>query len=287
MDIGIGLPNTVLGVDRRGIVDWAREAENAGFASLGTIDRVAYDNYDSLTTLAAAAAVTERIRLTTDILIGPLRQTAHLAKQTATIDNLSGGRLVLGLAVGGREDDFELSGVEFHERGTIMDRQLEEMTSLWKRTGDFGPRPANGERPQLMIGGQADAAFRRAAKYADAWTLGGGTPETFRENSAKLREAWAAEGRDGEPRTMALFYFSLGDRAEEHARPSLGPYYGFLGDSAGQTVEGAAKDGDGVRRRLAALEEAGVDEVIGFPSSADPRQVELFANAALSTARSS
>src|SRR3954462_10295420 len=100
MDIGIGLPNTVLGVERRGIVDWAREAENAGFASLGTIDRVASDNYDSLTPVAAAAPVTERIRITTDILIGPLRQTAHLAKQTATIDNLSGGRLVLGLAVG-------------------------------------------------------------------------------------------------------------------------------------------------------------------------------------------
>jgi alkanesulfonate monooxygenase SsuD/methylene tetrahydromethanopterin reductase-like flavin-dependent oxidoreductase (luciferase family) len=287
MDIGIGLPNTVLGVDRRGIVDWAREAESAGFASLGTIDRIAYENYDSLISLAAAAAVTDRIRLTTDILIAPLRQTAHLAKQAATIDNLSGGRLVLGIAVGGREDDYELSGVDFHERGAILDRQLEEMTSLWKRTGDFGPRPANGERPQLMIGGQADAAFRRAAKYADGWTLGGGTPEAFRENSAKLRDAWAAEGRDGEPRTMALFYFSLGDRAEEDARHSLGSYYGFLGDYAGQIVEGAAKDEDGVRQRLTAFEEAGVDEVIGFPSSADPRQVELFANAALSTARSS
>src|SRR2546423_4865 len=91
MDIGIGLPNTVLGVDRRGILDWAREAERAGFASLGTIDRIAYDNYDSLISLAAAAAVTERIRLTTDILIGPLRQTAHLAKQSATVDHLSGG----------------------------------------------------------------------------------------------------------------------------------------------------------------------------------------------------
>jgi alkanesulfonate monooxygenase SsuD/methylene tetrahydromethanopterin reductase-like flavin-dependent oxidoreductase (luciferase family) len=284
MDIGIGLPNAVLGVDRRGIVDWAREAENAGFASLGTLDRIAYDNYDSLTTLAAAAAVTESIRLTTDILIAPLRQTAHLAKQAATIDSLSGGRLVLGLAVGGREDDFELSGVEFHERGNIMDRRLEELTRLWKREGDFGPRPDNGERPKLLIGGTADVAYRRAAKYADGWTLGGGTPDAFREGAAKTREAWQAEGRDGEPRTMALFYFALGDNAEQDARDSLGSYYAFLGDYADQIVQSAAKDEDTVKGYLSAFEEAGADEVICFPASADPAQVELLASAALSTA---
>jgi alkanesulfonate monooxygenase SsuD/methylene tetrahydromethanopterin reductase-like flavin-dependent oxidoreductase (luciferase family) len=287
MDIGIGLPNTVRGVDRRGIVEWAREAEQAGFASLGTIDRIAYDNYDSLTSLAAAAAVTERIRLTTDILIAPLRQTAHLAKQSATIDNLSGGRLVLGIAVGGREDDFELSEVEFHRRGAIMDRQLEELTQLWKRDGDFGPRPARGDRPSLLIGGTADAAFRRAAKYGDGWTLGGGTPDAFREGAAKLRDAWSAEGRDGEPRTMALFYFSLGDRAEEDARHSLGSYYDWLGEYTDQIVQSAAKDEDTVKGYLAAFEEAGADEVICFPASADPRQVELLAAAALSTGRSS
>jgi alkanesulfonate monooxygenase SsuD/methylene tetrahydromethanopterin reductase-like flavin-dependent oxidoreductase (luciferase family) len=284
MDIGIGLPNAVLGVDRRGIVDWAREAENAGFASLGTLDRIAYDNYDSLTTLAAAAAVTESIRLTTDILIAPLRQTAHLAKQAATIDSLSGGRLVLGLAVGGREDDFELSGVEFRDRGKIMDRRLEELTRLWKREGDFGPRPDNGERPKLLIGGTADVAYRRAAKYADGWTLGGGTPDAFREGAAKTREAWQAEGRDGEPRTMALFYFALGDNAEQDARDSLGSYYAFLGDYADQIVQSAAKDEDTVKGYLSAFEEAGADEVICFPASADPAQVELLASAALSTA---
>jgi alkanesulfonate monooxygenase SsuD/methylene tetrahydromethanopterin reductase-like flavin-dependent oxidoreductase (luciferase family) len=280
MDIGIGLPTTVIGVDRRGIVDWARRAEDAGFASLGTIDRLAYDNYESLISLAAAAAVTERIRLVTDILIGPLRKAAVLAKQAATIDNLSGGRLVLGLAVGGREDDFALAEVDFHTRGAAFDRQLEEMTRLWSgEQENFGPRPANGRRPALMIGGTADVAFRRAAKYADGWSLGGGTPDAFRAGAEKLREAWEAEGRDGEPRTMALFYFSLGDGADEAARESLGRYYAFLGDYADQIVASAATDEDTVRAYLNGFEEAGVDEVICFPSSADPAQVDLLAAA--------
>src|SRR5919199_68360 len=133
MDIGIGLPNAVAGVDRAGIVDWARRAEAAGFSSLGTIDRLVYGNYESLIALAAAAAVTKRIRLATDILIAPLRSnTALLAKQAATLDHLSGGRLVLGLAPGGRPDDYEVSGVDFSRRGRIFDAQLEELTRLWR-----------------------------------------------------------------------------------------------------------------------------------------------------------
>jgi alkanesulfonate monooxygenase SsuD/methylene tetrahydromethanopterin reductase-like flavin-dependent oxidoreductase (luciferase family) len=276
MDIGIGLPNTVVGVDKRGIVDWARRAEEAGFASLGTIDRLVYENYESLIALTAAAAVTDRIRLVTDILIAPLRPTALLAKQTATLDHLSEGRLVLGLAVGGREDDYAAAGVEFHERGKIFDRQLDDLAEHW-RSGDLGP--CHGKRPGLMIGGMSDAAFRRAAHHADGWSLGGGTPERFRESADKLREAWKAEGRDGEPRTMALFYFALGDNAEEDARASFGRYYSFLGDYADQIVASAAKDEDTVRAYLNGFAEAGVDEVICFPAAADPAQVELLAEA--------
>src|ERR671923_1167283 len=137
MDVGIGLPNSVRGVDRAGIVDWARAAEAAGFSSLGTIDRVVYANYESLIALAAAAAVTERIRLATDILIAPLRaNTALLAKQAATIDHLAGGgRVVLGLAPGAREDDYELSGIDYHRRGRIFDRQLEALHRYWRGEG--------------------------------------------------------------------------------------------------------------------------------------------------------
>jgi alkanesulfonate monooxygenase SsuD/methylene tetrahydromethanopterin reductase-like flavin-dependent oxidoreductase (luciferase family) len=281
MEVGIGLPNAVRGVGRAGIVDWARRAEEAGFSSLGTIDRVVYPNYEPLIALAAAAAVTERIRFVTDILIAPLRETVMLAKQAATIDHLSGGRLTLGLAVGGREDDFEAVGHDFHRRGRTFEAQLEEMGRIWKGERGIGPAPANGERPGLLIGGTAEIAYRRAARYADGWTLGGGTPEAFAEGRAAVEKAWQEAGRDGRPRTMALFYFALGPDGERAAEESLGHYYAWLGDYAQQIVQGAAKDANTLKSYLSAFEQAGADEVICFPASHDPAQVDLLAEAVL------
>jgi len=283
MEIGIGLPNAVRGVARDGIVDWARRAEAAGFSSLGTLDRIAYANYESLIALSAAAAVTERIRLVTDILIAPLRaNTALFAKQTATIDHLSGGRLVLGLAPGGREDDYTLGGVDFHRRGRLFDEQLEALPRLWAGEGGLGPAPASpGGRPGLLIGGANEKAYARAARHADGWTAGGAGPEAFGQAREAVRAAWKDAGRDGEPRTMALLYFALGDDPEGAARASLGDYYSFLGEYAEQIVQGTLTDPDALRSTLAAYEEAGADEVICFPASADPAQVDLLAAAVL------
>jgi alkanesulfonate monooxygenase SsuD/methylene tetrahydromethanopterin reductase-like flavin-dependent oxidoreductase (luciferase family) len=168
--------------------------------------------------------------------------------------------------------------VDFRARGTVFDRQLEALTKLW--AGDsIGPAPANGTRPSLLIGGRADRNFERAAKYADGWTLGGGTPEALAEGKAKLEQHWSAAGRTGKPRTMALTYFALGSDAEQVAQRSLGNYYSFLGEHAQMVVQGAAKDADTIKRYVDAFERAGADELICFPASADLAQVELLAAA--------
>src|SRR5918999_4014525 len=117
MDTSIGLPATIPGTSGSLVLDWARRADSGPFSSLGIIDRLVYPNYEPLITLAAAAAVTDRVRLMSTVLIAPLRGAGVLAKQAATIDAFSGGRLTLGLGVGAREDDFRAASATFEDRG--------------------------------------------------------------------------------------------------------------------------------------------------------------------------
>jgi alkanesulfonate monooxygenase SsuD/methylene tetrahydromethanopterin reductase-like flavin-dependent oxidoreductase (luciferase family) len=283
MDVGIGLPATIRGVEGGQLLDWARRAEARGFSSLSTIDRIVYGNLEPLIALAAAAAVTDRIRLATTILIAPYRANAALlAKQAASVDRLSGGRLVLGMAVGGREDDYEASGVPFHSRGRRFDAMLDQMQRVWAGesfgfAGAIGPEPPRG-RPVVMIGGGVDAAYRRAAQF-DGWLMGGGTPDMLRAGVEKLRAAWRAAGRDGEPRTMALGYFALGDRAREAAASYLGDYYAIIGEYADRIVDSAATDAATVAGYRDAFAAAGCDEYHLFPCDPDPAQVDLLADA--------
>src|SRR5215204_4622621 len=109
------------------ILDWTRRADSGPFSSLGILDRLVYPNYEPLITLAAAAAVTDRVRLMSTVLLSPLRRAGVLAKQAATLDALSGGRLTLGLGVGSREDDFKFAPASFHERARSFEEQLELM----------------------------------------------------------------------------------------------------------------------------------------------------------------
>jgi alkanesulfonate monooxygenase SsuD/methylene tetrahydromethanopterin reductase-like flavin-dependent oxidoreductase (luciferase family) len=287
MEVAIGLPGTVPGTTGPQLTAWAREADARGFSSLGTLDRLVYPNYEPLIAPAAAAAVTERIRLATGILIAPLRlNTALLAKQAASVDALSGGRLVLGLAVGGREDDFEAGGASFGDRGERFERQLDEIKRIWAGeesgfAGPVGPPVVSEGGPTLVVGGHVEASLRRAARHADGWIAGGIPPDQFRPMAERLDEAWAAEGREGSPRKMGLAYFSLGQQATQNADKYLKHYYAITGEETAAAIAGsAATSKEMVRGYLAAFEEAGCDELILFPCSSDPEQVALLAEAA-------
>ncbi len=286
MKIGIGLPTTIPGVKGSEVTEWARRAEASGFSTLGTIDRLVYPNYESFVALAAAAAVTERINLTTAIAILPYRQNAALlAKQAATIHDLSGGRLVLGVAVGGRPDDFEASRVPFEGRGRRFEEMLEDMQRIWAGeergyAGAIGP-DVSSNPPSIIVGGQVDAAFRRAAQYGDGWMMGGGPPEMFGDAREKLEGAFRDAGRDGRPVASALTYFSLDDDGESQTRATIGHYYSFMPEYADMIVAGTAKGEDGVKERVRAFADQHCDEVILFPASSDLDQVDRLAAAVL------
>ncbi len=286
MKIGIGLPTTIPGVRGEQVIEWAKRADAAGFSSLGTIDRIVYSNYEPLVALAAAAAVTERVGLVTSILIAPSRPSAAvLAKEAASVHHLSGGRLVLGVAAGGREDDFTAAGVTFEDRGRRFDQMLDEMKRLWAGeergyAGGVGP-DVSDRPPPIVVGGQVDAAFRRAARYGDGWIMGAAPPEWFPPAIEKLEAAWAAEGREGRPRKMSLSYFSLDDDPDAEVRRSISAYYAFAGEYADMLMAGTAKGEDEVKERVSAFEAVGCDELIMCPTSSDPGQVDRLAAAVL------
>jgi alkanesulfonate monooxygenase SsuD/methylene tetrahydromethanopterin reductase-like flavin-dependent oxidoreductase (luciferase family) len=182
------------------------------------------------------------------------------------------------MGLGGREDDFAAVGADMGTRGAAIEAILGRLTEIWA-DDSIGPEVAP---PRLMIGGGVEASYRRAAKYGSAgWIGGGAPPDAVAEAIGKVKEAWAAAGRDGEPVNMALAYFALGDDPEGDANRYLKNYYAFLGEeTAGYIAGSAAKDAETVKGYIDAFAEAGCDELILFPCSNDPAQVDLLADAA-------
>jgi alkanesulfonate monooxygenase SsuD/methylene tetrahydromethanopterin reductase-like flavin-dependent oxidoreductase (luciferase family) len=285
MRIGIGLPNPVVNTHGDTLVQWAQRAEGAGFSSLATIDRIVYPSYDSLISLAAAAAVTERIGLMTNALIAPLRNAVLLAKEAASVDRLSAGRLTLGLVVGGRRDDFIAVGERFETRGSRFEHQLEVMSRVWRgeHLSDTGQPavPLPGREVPILIGGSSDKAVERTVKYGIGYTAGGGGPDMMAPVAEKVRRAWSESDREGEPRLLALSYFALGPGAEEGAAKYLKNYYGFLGDWADRIAESAPTTPEEVKGIAKRFRDIGVDELIFDPTIAELDQIDRLADVLL------
>ena len=230
MKVGVGLPTTTPATDGALVLDWARRADDGPFSSVAVLDRVAYDSLEPFAALAAAAAVTARVRLATMIAIGPLRATALLVKQAASVHALSGGRLTLGLAVGARVEDYEVAGVEHRGRGRRLSEQL-----AYLRGGIDEDRvgPAR-EGIELLVGGGSGQAFSRMARYADGYAHGGGPPRAFAAAATRANAAWQDLGRPGRPRLWGQGYFTLGD--VERGNAYLRDYYAFTGPFAERIV---------------------------------------------------
>ena len=274
MRVGVGLPTTTPGADGALLVEWARKADAGPFSSLGVLDRLLYDSYDPFGSLAAAAAVTERIRLATMIAIGPLRPAAALVKHAASVQALSEGRLTLGLAIGARADDYEASGVPTKGRGARLSDQLAELRD-WD-VSPVVPGTIRDHRPELLVGGASGPAFARMARYGDGYAHGGGPPRAFASAAAKALAAWSDLGRPGRPALWGQAYFALGDEAAGEAY--LLDYYAFTGPFAAKIAAGNLTSPRAIRDFVRAYEEAGCDELVLLPTVADPGQLDRLAD---------
>jgi alkanesulfonate monooxygenase SsuD/methylene tetrahydromethanopterin reductase-like flavin-dependent oxidoreductase (luciferase family) len=270
MRVGIGLPAAVPETDMTLIGRWAAEAERAGFASVGVIDRLIYDNLDPLTALAAAAAQTSRIELTTTVVNVCWRGNAVLlAKQLSSVDRLSGGRLTAGLGMGGWPADYEASDVPLAGRGALFDDSLAAMNRTWEATGD---------RPTILIGGTVPASYARAAMDMSAgWVAPLFDLGMLKDGGAAVGRSWAEAGREAKPRIMTGRYFSLGADADETADEYIQHYYGadFFDPARAETLTTIER----IHAELRRLAKAGCDDVVLFPCSGDLEQVSLLAQA--------
>lgn len=283
MRISVGLPNTIPGRPASLVLDWARRADAGQFSGLSVLDRLVYPNFDSLITLAAVAAITTRVRLMTSVLLAPLHSAAQLAKQAASIDTFSGGRLTLGLGVGVREDDFLAAERDFHTRGRRYDEMLETMHRIWlgervsESVGPIGPAPAQPGGPEVLIGGQSPQALQRASRWGAGYIAGGAPPERARQGFEQVKAAWQAAGRVGTPRFVTASYFALGDDAANRGGPYLRDYYG-ANPYTDTVVANLPATPEKLKARIQAFEEVGADELMLWPTIAEIDQLDRLAD---------
>jgi probable F420-dependent oxidoreductase len=287
-NIGIALPISTPDHQPDTVLRCARLAEDAGAHSLWTIDRLTFGNQEPLLGLAAAAAITSRVKLGTSVLLGTLRGPAMLAKQIATLDQLSGGRVILGLGVGSRPDDFEGAGVPFEHRGTRAEELVSILRLAWSGepvkfqgqfyamdVGPIGPRPVQPRIP-VWIGGSAEAALRRVGRIADGF-IGGSSrgAEGFRESMESVRSAALIAGRDPALLSGAsLMMVSLDDnreRARQRAFDYQANYYSPARANPDQCVLGSV---DQCVEQMQPYLEAGAYVLIISPVTSDIEHYE-------------
>jgi len=288
--IGIGLPTHIAGCERDLFLNWARTADQ-GLSTLAVADLVTTPAWDALASLAAAAAVTERVRLFTNVLVLPLRQAGLAAKQTATIDVLSQGRLSLGVGAGGKKPvlfeithdanahanypDYAAAPADPKGRAARLDDHVAYMKRLWAGEAPMegvppvGPLPARPGGPELLAGTFAPAAIRRAASWCDGFACfnHGANAATVAEHFRVASDAWAETGHAGVPRVVGSCLLALGPRAEEGKAAYLAKHYEHLTpEGLARIDEAVGPAGDDAARRAAkAYADIGFDELVFVP----------------------
>jgi alkanesulfonate monooxygenase SsuD/methylene tetrahydromethanopterin reductase-like flavin-dependent oxidoreductase (luciferase family) len=285
MDVSMGLP-TLLPHGREEEIAWYRGVDEGPWLSLSTLDRLAFPSWALTVQLAAAAAVTERVRLWTDVAVLPARNAVSFAKELATIDVLSGGRLTIGVGIGGHAEDFRAVGSGLSQRFQRLDRDVAAMRDVWAQvppvTGHLpvGPEPLQPGGPPFVAGVAGPKALARAAR----WATGVSYPnaiyhvdaEAIDAQRARVIDAWEVAGRETKPHFSACTWFALGPNAKEQLRDHVWDFMQVFGlDLARSMADNAQGHGPAaLRAAVAAGRDGGLDELFLVPTTADPTELD-------------
>ena len=289
--IGLAWVNPAPLTKPENVVNFAKKCEAMGCHSMWTIDRIAYDNLEPLTVLAAAAGATQKIRLGTSVLLGNLRHASHVAKIVSTLDFISNGRVTLGLGFGSRENDYRAVEIPFEHRGSRAVEQVQLMKRLWTEDnvtfkGKFynvenlsvGPKPIQKPHPPIWTGGSAEVALKRAGSWADGFICGSSAIPEFPSTWEKIASYAKAAGRDPNKISKAGLTFMAIDEDKSKAVKTVEDYvmryYGRLrADVANTSLVGAPA---AIAERIGAFLSKGLDTLIIGVADPDPRQLDLF-----------
>ena len=288
MKIGMTIPTMVPDLDRETLLAWMRKSDVGPFSTLAAGERVAYPNQEMLVTLAAASTVTERVRIALTVAVLPMHATILFAKQLATIDVLSGGRLVVGVGTGGREEDYRSVGASFERRFARMEEQVALMRRVWAGevieglTKPVGPRPVQAGGPEILAGVLTPKSIRRAARWANGICGFEFGPDMAAVRTAfdLARSSWKEKGRDRPPRLVTSAWYALGPKARDTLDDYVMRYLDFLGPDVARAMAPACRldSEQALRDAFRQLEDAGTDEFLLVPTSADLDQLDRVAD---------
>ncbi len=284
MEVGICLPYMEHDYGRDEVLAWCRAIDDGPFSSLSCGERITGYTLEMRNVLAFAAAATSRVRIVPSLYVLPMHSAVWAAKEVATLDLLSGGRVTLTVGVGGREYDYRAVGASFARRHQRMDDQVAEMRRIWsgeppfEGADDVGPRPLQAGGPPILAGAMGPKAIRRAAEWADgiyAFSMAGNADEIKRMFETAER-AWRDAGRDRPPRRVGGFWYSLADDAEARLKGYVHMYLKIFGPQMAQAVADTMTrfSPEAVAEGIAGIEALGCDELILVPATAELGEVE-------------
>jgi len=285
MEISMTMP-TMVPHTRADTLAWCRAIDEGPWASLAVPERVTYPSHSWTVELAAAAALTERVRLWTTIIVLPAHDAVDVAKQLASVDQLSDGRLTVGVGVGGREHDYRAINGTYERRWARMDEQVATMKRIWSGEPPFegadpvGPPPVQAGGPPFIAGVMGPKAMARAAQWADGVddgsTVFGIDPAATAEAFDRIRAAWAEAGRSDAPHISASLWYALGDDAESRLHDYGYSYMKIFGEELAGVMAGmlGTNSAASLKQSVGILADLGCDELFLVPSTADVTELD-------------